>query len=369
MSCRNVREWLHREAESLDATQRLQLDDHLAACERCRGDRARMLALHRVGAALQAPPEGAREYNRAIARALLEGPLPLQVPARRPRVARIALPLTAAAIAATVFAIVSRREHSHPREVIISSQEPLELAGGSAVPSPPLAPSPAPASGDVVEAGHVIAGGNRLQAGAPVPERMPLHAPDGAQLRLTSVRVVLAAKSEIRWSRVEHQVALHVDRGAARVIDLATDAGVATVAAGESWPAPTAAPRRDTTARELLARAHRDFGARAYDRAERNAVAALARKPTTAEEADARMILAETAQASGRLGLAVERYELVASSFPTLAAAETALHAASRIELRRGRHAAARALLERYLLTYPAGRYAADSRRLLATLP
>jgi hypothetical protein len=72
VSCGRVRDWRHRDALALDETQRLILDDHLAACERCRGDRHRMLVVRRVGAALPVPPAGSREYSRAIARALLE---------------------------------------------------------------------------------------------------------------------------------------------------------------------------------------------------------------------------------------------------------------------------------------------------------
>ncbi|HEY0990958.1 MAG TPA: hypothetical protein VGD80_28085, partial [Kofleriaceae bacterium] len=72
MSCRRVRDWLHRDVESLDETQRLILEDHLAACERCRGDRHRLRLLRRAATALPVAPAGSREYGRAVARALLE---------------------------------------------------------------------------------------------------------------------------------------------------------------------------------------------------------------------------------------------------------------------------------------------------------
>ena len=81
------------------------------------------------------------------------------------------------------------------------------------------------------------------------------------------------------------------------------------------------------------------------------------------------MFLAEVAHASGALDLAVERYLAIAARFGALPAGESALYAAARIELRRSRASAARALLTRYLARYPAGRYADDARRELATLP
>ncbi|MCW5804162.1 MAG: hypothetical protein KIT31_17445 [Deltaproteobacteria bacterium] len=81
------------------------------------------------------------------------------------------------------------------------------------------------------------------------------------------------------------------------------------------------------------------------------------------------MLLADIAQASGALDRAVAHYTAVFTELAGLPAAESALYAAARVELRRTRTAAARALLARYLDRHPAGRYADDVRRQLAALP
>ena len=85
--------------------------------------------------------------------------------------------------------------------------------------------------------------------------------------------------------------------------------------------------------------------------------------------AEARIFLADVAQAAGALDRAVERYLAVATEFADLPAGESALYAVARIELRRSRTAAGRAVLVRYLARYPSGRYADDARRQLAGSP
>jgi outer membrane protein assembly factor BamD (BamD/ComL family) len=80
------------------------------------------------------------------------------------------------------------------------------------------------------------------------------------------------------------------------------------------------------------------------------------------------MLLAEIAQGAGKPELAVERYIAVADTFRGTAAAESALYAAARVELKRRDTAAARTLLDRYLARHPTGRYAEDARRELAGL-
>ncbi|HMG22758.1 MAG TPA: hypothetical protein VK607_15595, partial [Kofleriaceae bacterium] len=104
MRCRALRDVLHREVESLDEAARLQLDDHLAGCARCRGDRERLRLLRQVATSLPVPPAGSREYGRAIARALLDGRASAPAPVRAwPRRAAIAAAAAAAAIAAVTL--------------------------------------------------------------------------------------------------------------------------------------------------------------------------------------------------------------------------------------------------------------------------
>jgi TolA-binding protein len=115
--------------------------------------------------------------------------------------------------------------------------------------------------------------------------------------------------------------------------------------------------------------ARTQFAARDYDAATRTTGAALALHPRRDDEAEARTFLGDIAQASGDLALATRRYTAVADGFAGAPSAESALYAAARVELRRGRAAAARALLTRYLDQHPAGRYADDVRRELGSTP
>jgi hypothetical protein len=150
--------------------------------------------------------------------------------------------------------------------------------------------------------------------------------------------------------------AVRVARGVVRVLDRSRRP-LARVAAGATWK-PSQGPARPSH------RAAPSSAGPSSSVAAPSSAAASAR-----DDAEARMFLAEVAHANGELDLAVERYLDVATRFGDLPAGESALYAAARIELRRSRAAAARALLTRYLARYPAGRYADDVRRELATLP
>lgn len=270
MSCRHVRDWLHRDAGSLDEAQRLQLDDHLASCEACRGDRARMQMLHRAGTSLDSPPSESRMYDRAIARALLEGPR-IAEPVR----ARWMWPVALGALLATAFAaVVAMRSASEP--------------------------SKAP---DVV---------------APSTD-------------------VTAGSGEPHVQSVEREDVVVED------------------------PAPKQPEALESIA-AILARARKQLAAKQYTLAERTASSVLSRA-SGADEAEARTILADVAQASGQLDLASTRYREVAKKFASLSAGEAALYAAARVEARRGGDS--RALLETYLARYPRGRFVEDVRRLL----
>jgi TolA-binding protein len=170
---------------------------------------------------------------------------------------------------------------------------------------------------------------------------------------------------------------VRVRRGAARIVDRA-HRPLAHVTSGGSWrpsdavrPARAAEPPTASGAPAIdrLGVARAQLAAQDYAGAERSANDLLAAAPGRGDEAEARILLAEVAQAQGALELAVTRYLAVATQLSDLPAAESALYAAARIELRRTRAAAARALLTRYLDRYPRGRYAVDARRELAALP
>jgi hypothetical protein len=118
---------------------------------------------------------------------------------------------------------------------------------------------------------------------------------------------------------------------------------------------------------DVVAEARAHFAARRD--AEQAALVLADKSPSRAEQAEAWMFLADLAQATGNLGTAVTRYETVAMKYADLPAAESALYAAARIEARRGRADAARALYDQYLQRYAKGRYADDVRDKRRQLP
>ena len=371
MSCRATREWLHRDAASLDEAQRLHLDDHLASCADCRGDRERLRLVREVGTSLPIPPAGARDYSRAIARALVAArpearAVTIEGAPRRESAPRRLwlLPIFAAAVAAAVLVMLTR-DHGRLERRVVHVERP-----GPVVPTPP-----APVE-DVVADGVLIG---------------------PAKVELPSLRVALAEHTQVRWTSNDRLIVIEqgkveidasgeparvitqrfeveltdtdasidksgvrVRRGTARVVDRSRKL-LAQLEAGSDWqPAePAGKPR---TKPVELAQARTQLADGQHAEAERTAEAVLARPLSRAEEAEARMFLADLAQATGNLGVAVSRYDTVATKFADLPAAESALYAAARIEARRGRADAARTLFDRYLQAYPNGRYADDVR-------
>src|SRR6185436_3714924 len=437
VSCRRVRDWLHRGADALDEAQRLVLDDHLAACERCRGERARMRLLHRVGTSLEAPPPHDRAYHRAIARALLEGGVRAEPRVRRPRwpLPLVVAATTAAAAAAAALAITwiaTRGDELRPAvSSALDRAAPAPAAGAppsreevaahapAAAPAPAERPAPVdpPAPADRIESGALRDENATLARGAAIPPRALLRAVEPTRVHLASAVVVVAASAELRWLPAERTLLLErgrldvetapegvarivtprfeieledasltvepgsvrIHRGAARIVDRAAHTIVARLESGGAWTSPEPGPRPARTsahsdagapsASQLLALARARFAARDHAAAERAATAALAATPSQAEAAEAHTLLADIALAAGDLDKAVARYTGVATRFADLPAAESALYAAARVELRRGHRAEARALYTRYLARYPSGRYADDVRRQLTSIP
>ncbi|MGE0404573.1 MAG: hypothetical protein AB7T06_48130, partial [Kofleriaceae bacterium] len=318
------RDWLHREASSLDEAQRLQLDDHLASCAQCRGDRERMQTLHRAGTSLDAPAADARLYDRAIARALLEGPRVAE-PVR----ARWLVPVVLAALAATALAaVIAVRGGSNKAATPTSAAPHIETSASpreAAAPTTDEARRPGPAS-DEASTG----------AGAPTTDEAS-----------TTDKASTSDKAPTSDEALE----MPIDRvGAPRK-------------PGRTAPKPETV---EESIADVLARARTLLAAHDYASAERTAASVLPRA-RGADEAEARTILADIAQASGQLDLAHTRYVEVATKFASLSAGESALYAAARLALRRGHDA--RPLLEQYLARYPRGRFVVDARRLLGSLP
>ncbi|MGE0404546.1 MAG: hypothetical protein AB7T06_47995, partial [Kofleriaceae bacterium] len=277
MSCRHVRDWLHREASSLDEAQRLQLDDHLASCAQCRGDRERMQTLHRAGTSLDAPAADARLYDRAIARALLEGPRVAE-PVR----ARWLVPVVLAALAATALAAV------------------IAVRGGSNSAAPPTSAAP-----------RIETSASPGEAAAPTSDeaRRPAPASDEASTGAGTATTDAASTTDEAsrsGSTSDETLEMPIDRVGA-----------------PKKPGRIAKPETvEESIADVLARARTLLAAHDYASAERTAASVLPRA-RGADEAEARTILADIAQASGQLDLAHARYVEVATKFASLSAGES----------------------------------------------
>jgi TolA-binding protein len=362
VSCGRVRDWLHRDVESLDDAARLVLDDHLASCARCREDREQLVGVRTLGASLAVPPAGAREYNRAIARALIEGaprvaaPAPVRV-RPRPWIPFAAFAAVAAAAVIGYVALRGRGDRAEPQAATTGSSTPQ---------APDVLPDVPPPEAPVVD--HV-ARTLVLERGAAA-----IHAvsPDVAR--------VVAAHFTVELDHADvtvAQAAVRVHSGRV-VIAASSGAVLARLESGGTWTLPAPPPEHPSrthpaakrpTFAELMALARKQFAARDYDAATRTTGEALALGPRRDDEAEARTFLGDIAQASGDLAQAARRYTAVADDFAAAPTAESALYAAARVELRRGRTAAARTLLTRYLDQHPNGRYADDVRRELRSTP
>lgn len=170
--------------------------------------------------------------------------------------------------------------------------------------------------------------------------------------------------------RIGDSARVVTERGVVKV----TEAGVVHhVAAGESWPAETAAaskpePRENVAAEpkpEPVTEAAPSRPHRARSKPE-------VRHPAQPEATPAEPTPKERYAAAARLessdpaaALAIYR-RLVREGGPWAA---NALFAQGRLELDRGNKARARSLLERYLRRYPSGLNARDARSLLRQLP
>lgn len=147
-SCQSVRTFLHRESSALDDADRLLLERHLSACERCAFDRANVLRLREAARDLPSAPSTERDLARLVASALLAGPTPDVM--REPR--RVRWPLVAVAVAAFVataaaataigVAVIAPSEDATPADTT-PPDEPAVREPESRREAGPAAPMPA----------------------------------------------------------------------------------------------------------------------------------------------------------------------------------------------------------------------------------
>jgi ferric-dicitrate binding protein FerR (iron transport regulator) len=420
LSCLHAGRLLDARASGLSDADKLRLEEHLEACERCSADAA---VLRGIVALVDPPPLRPSARERAIARALAA---PRRTLAARRRVAWAALPVAAAlTTAVAVLVAIAVVWMGRP-------SEPPPIAGGAP------ARDASDDGGANATTARVISGGARIgdravEPGATWPEGSVLRADSATSVAVGHAVVDLAPGGVAAWDaasatltlehgsahvevdprpRLPFRVATathHVDvlgtvfdvdgdgvrvaEGRVRVVDHATRGVVAELGPGESWsrapktmdratePAPsasssaasgsaasvrTAAPSERPS--DLLARARAQLAADRPADAEVLVQRALALPLVASERAEAQTLLAECARARGDEAEAARRYGEVASSFGDLPAGETALFAAARSEERAGRRTAAVALFRKYLTAYPDGRFRREASAHLRAL-
>jgi ferric-dicitrate binding protein FerR (iron transport regulator) len=375
---------LHRNTSLVEAEQIL-LEEHLETCAGCRRTREQLLLAREIAHHMPLDPMGATAHQRALARALLSRNAE-QPQQRSWRFAPIA---AAAALAGVIALWLATREQAMTKPAL----SPIAHAVHDAAIEPVTAQ---------VVAGELRAGTAALAPGAVVPERTSVQAIVETRVALPIGTFTVAADSAIQWASAEQAVTLErgsvevevdpkaatrlrvatpgfivevtgtvftvtvqsvsVVRGSVRIVAHDGSVLVPQLAAGETWSLEPARPQV-ISARVWIERAVRAFAAGDCKSAEHHADAALDAGPTRPQAAEARTLVAECRQASGRLGEALRLYDVIASRFADLPAGETAAIAAARIEVARGRAGDARKRFERYLERYPAGRYADDARR------
>jgi hypothetical protein len=351
MSCRTVRPWLHVAAEQLSEPDRLVLEDHLQVCERCREERAQLALVRRLGATLPVTPLGPRGHARVIAAALIRGLQPAEPVQRRP-IWPFAI-AGAAVVAAIAIAVVLTRA-DEPAPIVVRDPVPALREAPAPAPARPAPPAPIVRPDRVVVEGELEVDGNKLAPDAEVPTNVALRARVRAKVRVFDTQVVLAAASQI----IVRDRTIVVLRGSALVTP--RDGVQRRIEAGDTWPREA----RRLRAEDELATAHAAYAQGDFARAEKFAASALASKPTVAQAAEAETVIADCRQATGAHGDAMRRYQTIATSYPGLAAGETASFAAARLAARTN-PTEARSLYERYLARYPQGRFALDARRAL----
>jgi hypothetical protein len=383
IGCGRAGALLAARAAGLSASERGALHTHLQTCGDCR-EQARLLdeIILAVGAMpSRTPAARERTIERALRQGLARAPEPPS-PFWKSRSARaLGGVVLGGALAATVaFLIVGRSERS--------PQPPL-AAQPSVLPQvTPLAAEPRdlPAGAEVAVAHARVRAVRRasiswnekaatvkLDSGAIELDVDPALQRGFRVVTDAFVVEVLGTRFLVDTSHVE------VSRGAVRVLAPDGRVLVARLQMGETWspleaapadlesaPEPRAGRPQPADVAEQLARARRDLANRQVARAEREASSILAGARDRRQEAEARTLLAECAQARGKIDQAVAAYATVAERFGDLPAGETALFAAGRTLADAGRRVSAAHWLHRYLDRYPSGRFTVEAKERLA---
>jgi tetratricopeptide (TPR) repeat protein len=383
--------WLERRQSGLSAAEGLQLEEHLAHCEHCRRDADRLDALRQVISSAE-DQLGPRVRERIIRNALAAAPLTaLSSPARHPGMSwsRLGVASAGALAAAAAVLWLSRAPQTH--DPLASSPVPA-VDKAPASPASSQSTSAAPPFELAATPGRDWSiGPARVRVGRATllrwqEQSASLHVGDAqAQIEIElapdrpPVRVfarsyiveVSAARFEIGPSTVT------VFEGALRVLTPDGQVVVPRLAAGEAWPGSAVAPeprshapasRAEGDAGQELRRARALLAQRKFAESQRAVGRALRAGPDREQRAEALSLTAENALMTGDEPRAQRLYSQVAERYRELDAGDNALFAAARIAQRRGQIEQSRALLQRYVIRYPGGRFRVDADRRLGDL-
>ncbi len=420
INCLRIAGLVDKRAAGLTESERLRLEEHLASCQSCSAEARTLSALRElVLQAPHGISVPAR--RRVIRRAMEQGPRRGQTSARRSvHWAAGTAGLAVAAAAVWFLALGPAQERRSLDLAVAPSKQPAaastqsRVLSGSVKAGGGVLPQGQPVPGDVdlqsPNGATLSLGHARVELRADT--RLRWHAQRSTvKLLAGSVHVEVDPKAARRFQVATARFvvlvigtrfevtpeSVAVVRGKVRILAPDQSLLVEALAAGQTWT-PTAtvasgvvigaegragdaeqakatepggedsAPaareakhkgdrRLPPSASALLAKARRLLAAAKVREARRAIDAAIAQATSRQNRAEAQSLRAECALVQGDYAGAIRFYRAVAQRYPDLAAAENALFAAATLETRRGRPAAARALLNAYLERYPGGRF------------
>lgn len=379
----------------LSDAARLELEHHLEACDSCAADERDVYLLVAGTGAAGVPQLTERGRERAIAAALRGGVTVQTEPIWDSRRRWLAPGLATAAAAAVIAVVVVTGDDSSDRAPVADNVARV-IAGDVTTPAGPLREGAEIQAGVELTADKgatLVVGHARVELDA--PSVLVWH-PDRSTVSLRKGVLVATVdpgpKREFRVETDDFAVevlgtrfeitpeSVYVIEGKVRVMSPDGEVWADEIAAGESWFKPTLASsdkhrkarkrrkaeRVDVPALLDSARARLAAGDVGDARAELERV--LDARPTRANSAEARTLLAECALVEGKHSKAVDMYLEVAERYRKLRAGENALFAAARLEARSGAPPRARKLLARYLDRYPDGRFVDEAEHRLDEL-
>jgi hypothetical protein len=413
LACFRAESLIQRRAAGVSNAAGLLLEEHLAGCARCRA-RANLLAQLRELDASERRELTPDRRQRAIGNAIAAAAPP---PAAAGATLDLRWPrwywLPALSVCLVALAVYIGR--TQPRALALRRSDHVHEPATAAM-----------SNGDRVLAGAITVDGQPRRAGTLLPPTAAVASETEATLALAQAVVTLSEHGAITWDASRHQlqlergrVVLDVDpaphrpfqvtterfsvivlgtrfevslegvklwRGTVQVlapdgsqlaqldanglhefratpiVPPAADGGERTNAANATTATPTREPNR------LLENARAQLAQHRVADARHILQRALAAPLSANQRAEALSLRAECSLLDADYGRARDGYLRVSSTYRSIAAGQTALFAAGRIEAEHGSKSNARALFARYLARYPNGSFSKEAAQRLASL-